>query len=724
MKKSKGTAIFIVLLGVLAALSFYAYVILSPEGMGEDTNIKLGLDLAGGVSITYQAVGDTPSDEDMADTVFKLQQRVESYSTESSVYREGDKRITVEIPGVSDANAILKELGNPGTLEFKTADGETFMTGDQVEDAQAAVQSDRDTGTKQNVVQLKLTDEGTKTFAKVTEENLNKQLPIYFDGEVISSPTVQSVINDGSAVITGMADNKEAEKLATQIRVGSLSVELKELKSEVVSPQMGTEAITSSLKAAAVGLALVMIFMILMYQIPGLAASLALTIYVGLIVATLYLFEITLTLPGIAGIILTIGMAVDGNVVIFARIREEIGAGRSVQQAIDTGFSKALSAIVDGNVTTLIAAAILGMLGSGTVKGFAYTLAIGTLLSMLSSLVISKYFVRALCAMGIRNPKFYGSTKERKPIDFVGKRKICFIASLVVILAGFVGMGVHAANSENALNYSLDFVGGTSTNVKFDKNYDMETINDEMLPVIREATGVKEVHPTKVEGSNQVSFKTTTLNLKQRTAVAKALQKKYGVKESNIESETISSTISSEMRSSAIGAVVVAIILMLIYIRIRFKDLRFSAGAVIALAHDVLVVLTSYALLRISVGNTFIACMLTIIGYSINATIVIFDRIRENMAGKKMDTEEEIKEVANVSLTQTLSRTINTSITTIIMVLCLFVFGGTSIRDFVFPMMIGLISGAYSSVCISVGVWYELKKANLKKSGKLKKANA
>ncbi|MGN0485050.1 MAG: protein translocase subunit SecD [Lachnospiraceae bacterium] len=725
MKKSKGIAIFIACIGVLAALVFYAYVILSPSGLGKDQNIKLGLDLAGGVSITYEAVGDTPSDSDMADTVFKLQQRVESYSTEATVYREGDKRITVEIPGVTDANQILKELGNPGTLEFQTSDGTTFMTGDQVADAQAAVITN-ESGAKENVVELKLTDEGAKTFGEVTAENIGKQLPIVFDGEIISNPNVNEAITGGSAQISGMESNEEAERLATQIRVGSLSVELKELRSEVVSAQLGSEAITYSLKAAAVGLILVMIFMMIMYAVPGVAASLALTIYVGLVVATIYLFEITLTLPGIAGIILSIGMAVDANVIIFARIREEIAAGRNVGAAIDAGFSKALSAILDGNVTTLIAAAVLGVLGSGTVKGFAYTLAIGTLLSMFTALVITKFLLRSLYAMGVKSEKLYGKTKNTKIIDFVSKRKVFFIISAIAILAGFVGMGVNAGNGNRALNYSLDFVGGTSTTVNFDKDYDMETVNKDMVPLVRDAAKIDEVQPTKVQGSKQVNFKTTTLTLKQRTAINKALEKAYGVKEKDIESESISSTISSEMRRDALVAVVIAIVLMLIYIRIRFKDLRFATGAVLALAHDVLVVLTCYALLRISVGNTFIACMLTIIGYSINDTIVIFDRIRENIKNKKAKTPEELKEVANRSLSQTFSRSVNTSITTFIMVFCLFLFGGVSIREFALPLMVGLVSGAYSSICIAVQLWYEFKvhgkdmKANTKQIEKKK----
>ena len=312
-----------------------------------------------------------PSAEDMSDTIYKLQKRVESYSTEASVYQVGDDRIAVEIPGVTDASKILEELGNPGSLEFQLSDGTVFMTGDQVADAQAATTTDQ-YGNKQYVVQLTLTDEGAKTFGEVTSENVGKALPIVYDGEVISYPTVQEAITGGTAQISGQSTFEEAQTLATQIRIGSLSLQLSELESSVVGAQLGSQAISSSLKAAAIGLVIVMVFMIIVYAVPGVAAALALAIYTALVIATLYLFEITLTLPGIAGIILSIGMAVDANVIIFARIREEIASGKSVITAMKNGFHKAMSAILDGNITTLIAAIVLMGLGSGTVKGICH----------------------------------------------------------------------------------------------------------------------------------------------------------------------------------------------------------------------------------------------------------------------------------------------------------------------------------------------------------------
>ena len=709
MKKSKAAVILAVILAAFVGLAYYASIILSSTGIGEDMSIPLGLDLSGGVSITYQVVDENPSAEDMSDTIYKLQKRVDSYSTEASVYQVGDDRITVEIPGVQDANEILEDLGNPGSLEFQMPDGSVFMTGDMVEDAQGATATDR-YGNKQYIVSLKLTDEGAKIFGEVTSENIGKNLPIVYDGETISYPQVQSAITGGEAQITGMSSFEEADNLATQIRIGSLSLQLSELESSVVGAQLGSQAISSSLKAGAIGLAIVMVFMIVMYAVPGIAASLALAIYTTLVIATLYLFDITLTLPGIAGIILGIGMAVDANVIVFARIREEIATGKSVQTSMKIGFQKAMSAILDGNITTLIASVVLMALGSGTVKGFAYTLMIGIILSLFTAMVVTRYILYSLYALGLKSEKLYGRAKERKSIDFIGKKAVFFTISGIIIAAGLISMGVHSATEGKALNYGLDFMGGTSTTADFGKDMSIEDIENDIVPYVEKVTGDSDVQATKVEGTTQVTIKTRTLSLDERQELEDTLAENCDVDASTITSQSISSTISGEMRSDALKAVIVSCIFMLLYIWFRFKDIRFAASAILALVHDVLVVITVYALVRISVGSTFIACVLTIVGYSINDTIVIFDRIRENLALKTgKQTAEELREVANKSLTQTLSRSINTSITTFIMVVMLYILGVASIRDFSLPLMAGLVCGAYSSICIATELWYVMK---------------
>lgn len=709
MKKSKAAVILAVILAAFVGLAYYASIILSSTGIGEDMSIPLGLDLSGGVSITYQVVDENPSAEDMSDTIYKLQKRVDSYSTEASVYQVGDDRITVEIPGVQDANEILEDLGNPGSLEFQMPDGSVFMTGDMVEDAQGATATDR-YGNKQYIVSLKLTDEGAKIFGEVTSENIGKNLPIVYDGETISYPQVQSAITGGEAQITGMSSFEEADNLATQIRIGSLSLQLSELESSVVGAQLGSQAISSSLKAGAIGLAIVMVFMIVMYAVPGIAASLALAIYTTLVIATLYLFDITLTLPGIAGIILGIGMAVDANVIVFARIREEIATGKSVQTSMKIGFQKAMSAILDGNITTLIASVVLMALGSGTVKGFAYTLMIGIILSLFTAMVVTRYILYSLYALGLKSEKLYGRAKERKSIDFIGKKAVFFTISGIIIAAGLISMGVHSATEGKALNYGLDFMGGTSTTADFGKDMSIEDIENDIVPYVEKVTGDSDVQATKVEGTTQVTIKTRTLSLDERQELEDTLAENCDVDASTITSQSISSTISGEMRSDALKAVIVSCIFMLLYIWFRFKDIRFAASAILALVHDVLVVITVYALVRISVGSTFIACVLTIVGYSINDTIVIFDRIRENLALKTgKQTAEDLREIANKSLTQTLSRSINTSITTFIMVVMLYILGVASIRDFSLPLMAGLVCGAYSSICIATELWYVMK---------------
>lgn len=744
MKKSKAIVILLCAVLLLAGISYVDFKGVGADGSGSASDIKLGLDLAGGVSITYQAVGEgTPSATDMQDTINKLQKRVETYSTEAIVYQEGSDRINIEIPGVSDANAILQELGKPGALYFiaetdadgnenysqqyvtdaegnggytyvlnKTieeleADGSVVLVGTDVKDARAVTTRDQ----MQNstfAVDLTMTEEGTQKFADATRNAYEKgeTLAIYYDGAFVSVPSVNGVFTDGNAQITPMESAEAAEALASTIRIGGLKLELEELHSKVVGAQLGVEAIDTSLKAGAIGLAIVIVFMIAVYLIAGVASALGLGIYVALIVLLLNGFDMTLTLSGVAGIILSIGMAVDANVIIFARIREELAAGKGVQSSIKIGFDKALSAIVDGNITTLIAAGVLFFLAPGTIRGFAQTLALGIVLSMFTALVVTRYILNAFYALGVKDVKWYGVAKDRKPIDFLSKKGIFFGISIAVIVAGFVVMGVNKASTGDMLNYSLEFKGGTATTVTFNESMTLQEATDNVVPLIEQVTG-STVQVQNVQESNEIIFKTNSLTVEQREALNAALMENFGVEEAMITSETISSTISSEMKSDTIIAVVVAIVFMLIYIRIRFKDIRFGVSSIVALIHDVLVVLAFYAVAKVSVGNTFIACMLTIVGYSVNATIVIFDRVRENMA--VMGSKEDLKDVVNKSITQTLTRSIFTSLTTFVMVACLYVLGVTSIRDFALPLMVGIVCGAYSSVCITGGLWYVLR---------------
>ena len=712
MKQSKvrSAIVLVVFIALLALFGYTAVYGWGETKSGSGSDIKLGLDLEGGVSITYQVVGEeNPSAADMSDTVYKLQRRVEGYSTEAHAYQEGSNRISIEIPGVENANEILEELGRPGSLEFYDINGELVLQGTDVVDAQAASRQN-DMGNMDYEVRLTLTDEGAEKFSEATAAAAPNHDPIYivYDGAIISWPAVQQQITDGNCVITNMESFEAAENLASTIRIGGLTLTLEELRSNVVGAQLGSDAIRTALLAGAVGFAIIAVFMIAVYFVPGLAAVLALGMYVELVVILLGSFNITLTLPGIAGIILGIGMAVDANVIIFAGIREELATGKTVASSVKIGFNKALSAIIDGNITTLIAAIVLGLRGTGAIKGFAQTLALGIILSMFTAVFITRIILNALMGLGLDSVKVFGVAKEKKSIHFLGRKHLFFGVSVAVILAGFVVMGVQKSGGKGALNYSLDFMGGTQTTVTFTEDYSIERLDAEVVPGIEDITGDANVQVQKVAGGNQVIFKTRTLEVEEREELNAMLEENFSLDETYpITAETISSTISSEAQMDAVVAVAIATICMLLYIWFRFKDIRFGASAVIALIHDVLVVLAFYAVTRVSVGSTFIACMLTIVGYSINATIVIFDRIRENM--KSMTRKDDLQELVNHSITQTLSRSIFTSLTTFIMVAALYVFGVSSIREFALPLMAGILCGTYSSVCITGALWYVLR---------------
>lgn len=743
MKKSRAIAILLAFFLVLAGVTYVDLKGIDGEGTASASDITLGLDLAGGVSITYQVEGDgTPSQADMQDTIGKLQQRVYKYSTEALVYQEGSDRINIEIPGVSDANAILEELGKPGTLYFiyqkgsdgtnnytqsyqvdadgnyslsytlnKTieeleADGSIALYGTDVESAQAGSMKDSLTGNSSFCVNLTMTEAGKQKFADATTRAAasGETLAIYYDGVFLSVPTVSQPLTDGAAQITGNFTYESADKLASQIRIGGLKLELTELHSKVVGAQLGSEAVATSIKAAAIGLGVIVVFMIAVYFLCGFAASLALLLYTALVVLLINGFGLTLTLPGIAGIILSIGMAVDANVIIFARIREELATGKTVKSAVKIGFDKAMSAIVDGNVTTLLAAIVLWVMGSGSVRGFAQTLVLGIALSMFTALFVTRWLMRALYALGCTSEKWYGVAKKHKSFDFVGKKAIFFGISLALILGGFVVMGVNKVNDGKALNYSLDFVGGTSVTVTFNEELSLSDIETKVIPKMETITG-SSVQPQPVQGTNEVVFKSNAMSLDQRTAMEEMFASEFGISENQIVTETISSTISGEMKRDTILAVCVAIVCMLIYIRVRFKDIRFGISSVAALLHDVLVVLAFYAVAKVSVGSTFIACILTIVGYSINATIVIFDRVRENFV---VMGKSDLKSVINESITETLSRSLFTSLTTFIMVAVLYILGVTAIREFALPLMVGITCGAYSSIFIAGSLYYVL----------------
>ena len=668
-------------------------------------NIRLGLDLAGGVSITYEAVKDTPTDTEMKDTIQKMQQRAEVYSTESSVVQQGDKRIEVDIPGVADAEEVLKSLGKEGSLDFVSEDdvkvekdgtvtydkSKVICSGSEVKNAEANTIQDETTKNKENVVDITFNKKGTKKFGAATQKAApsKKRIYIIYDGKELSSPAVQSEILNGKAQISGSFKTfADAEELAAGIRIGALPLELKEAQSQVVGAQLGLDAIKTSLLAGAIGFGLVVLFMVVFYRLPGLAASIALLFYLVLMLVVLNGLNVTLTLPGV---------------------------GKSVQTSIKLGFDKALSAIVDGNITTLIAAFVLYLKGSGTIKGFATTLAIGIILSMFTALVITKLLLEAMYVLGVDDVKYFGVEGARKRIPFVANRVKFFALSGVLILACIVMLVVNKTGRIGyILNYGLDFLGGTTYNVTFDSGEKIDAdLKKQVESIFSKTSGSNDVVISDVAGSNTLSVKTVELTDDQRADLTNQLVSNFKVQEKNIQYDSISAAVSDEMKTNAIVSVIIAAICMLLYIWFRFKDVIFASSAVLALLHDCAIVLLVYAVSKISVGNTFIACMLTIVGYSINATIVIFDRIRENLNGRK--DSSVLDQIVDDSITQTLTRSINTSITTFIMIFMLAILGVDSVRDFAIPLMAGIICGAYSSVCITGTLWYTMKRKFAKK---------
>lgn len=736
--KVKGVLQVLLVLVLIAAFAFVAARGIGGAHRGSAKNIRLGLDLEGGVSVTYQAyktdstgkrTGEQPTDKDMADTIYKMQKRVETLeSTEAAVYQEGSDRVTIDIPGASDSEEVLKELGKAGALYFilysdlKTEKGGTpnegdkvvydkskvLLTGDMIGEATSGSRQQEGTGKTEYGVSIKFAGKGIKKFAKITGEHVGEQLAIVYDEKLVSAPNLKEEISGGECWISGSFTSESAEQLASTVRIGALPLELENIHGNVVGATLGSQALKSSLFAGVVGLILVIIFMIVMYRISGVAASVALIFYVGAMLLALNGLNVTLTLPGIAGIILSIGMAVDANCIIFTRIREELATGKTVASAIDNGFSKAMSAIIDGNVTTLIAALVLYLKGSGTVKGFAMTLGIGIVLSMFTALFITKLLMKAFCALGMTNTSMYGVQKERKTINFIGNWKKYVVISGAVVVICVAGLVVRAASGGPLFNYSLDFAGGNSTSVDLSKTVtdeDKQKAEDTAKSVIGSGKSVE----ISVADNTKIVVRTEELSEQKSEELKATMAKTFGVDGSTkIESEFISGSVSDEMKVDAAVATLIATLCMLLYIWIRFRKLSTGISAVLALVHDVIAVLTVYVVASafIPVGSTFIACMLTIVGYSINDTIVVFDRIRENKA--KATSRTSLAEIINKSITETLSRSINTSVTTFIMVFVLAVFGVDSVRQFAIPLIVGIISGCYSSVCVASPLWYVL----------------
>ena len=668
--------------------------------------MDLGLDLSGGVYVVLEAVTDATGvelDEKISQAKSIIEQRVNGLGvSEPNITVENNNRIRIELAGLTNPQEAIDLIGKTAQLQFRELDGTIVLTGENVKESQVTY------GDKNEVVvALEFDKAGAEAFAEATgrlmaEPNREDRIiEIVLDGDIISAPYVSDEITDGKGVISGGFTIEEATNLANLIRAGALPVEMEEIEVSVVGPTLGLESLDKSIYAAIIGLILIFIFMIFMYKLPGLAADIALTIYIMVVLGVLIAINAKLTLAGIAGLILSVGMAVDANVVIFERIKEEILLGKSVRTAVDSGFKRAMKTIIDANVTTLIAGLVLFYFGTGTVKGFAVTLLVGLAVSLLTAVFATRYLLKIIVKMELsKENKMYGVRKQSNEVSMklnvVKNKRNYFMVSLSVIAVGLVMVFARG------LNVGIDFTGGTLIQIELE--------NEVPVDEIRNITDSFDKNASIVhagENNTQIIIKTTVnLDNEERFEVFTQFKNEYGLTDDAfVKQLKFGPTIGKETQKKAVISVLIASICMLAYITLRFEFL-FGVAAVIALLHDVLIGIAVYSIFKVPVNSSFIAAMLTIVGYSINDTIVVFDRIRENI--KKM-RKSKYEEIVELSISQTLVRSINTSVTTLFAISALYIFGVEAIRDFAFPLIVGVLAGTYSSIFIASPIWVMLK---------------
>lgn len=712
---------------IIAVIIFGAVV--SFTGIGSvkklKDQMKYGLDINGGVYVLMQAETKAKGKDKAAlmdQTKSVLENRVNAMGiSEASVAVEGSDKIRVEMPGVSNADQAIRQIGKTAQLRFLLADGTLVMNGNEVKNA--GFSTDQDHGGYK--ITMDFTSKGTDDFAKGTERaasgTVNPVLKdsdgnlvsptsvvIMLDDKIISAPNVDQKIDSRSCEIfrPGGFSKEEASNTSALIKGGALPASLTEVNSSVETATIGANALNKSIKAGAIGLGIIFIMMLVVYGFMGVAADIALALYVEIVLWVMAGFGAVLTLPGIAGIILGIGMAVDSNVIIFTRIREEIAKGKSVRVSVDSGFHSALSTVIDSQTTTLIAAFVLYLIGTTSVKGFALTLMIGTVASIFTAVFVTQVFVNLMAESRTFGTITHFGFKEdgTKKMQFKGyfhfirNRKIFYCISAAIIICGIVFTGIRG------FNYGIDFTGGTMIQLDMGKKVDIDDVKDTIKDY--------KLNPTIVyagKDNDQIVIRTIkAMKTKERTAVVNTISDKYHLgKDAVLSSEEFGPTVGKELRHNAVKSVLIATFCMLIYIRFRFKNWQYGLAAVAGLGHDVLVTLSLYAIFGFTINNPFIAGILTVVGYSINDTIVVFDRIRENTQFYK---RKEREKMIDDSINQTLSRSIMTSLTTIVVMIPLFVLVSSQLREFLIPLMIGVICGTYSSIFLCSPLYYEMTK--------------
>lgn len=697
-----------------------------PSVLDTDNGIRLGLDLVGGSRIVYEAeIPDGYNQANLADDMNSVQKVIrqrltDKGFTEATVTLTGDNRVTVEIPQITNPEEAVQTLGTTAQLTFIDADGKEWLTGSDIK--KATYGYGRPTGnevTDVHYVQVQFTSEGQKKFAEATGNIAARTdgtniMAIVMDNQVISSPSVSSQIDSDSCVISGSFTRDSASELADLINAGQIPFSLKQVELRSVGPQLGADAMRTSLIAGAIGIVLVMLFMLIVYRIPGLVASIALCFYMVIEALIFSLVRVNLSLPGIAGIILSIGMAVDANVIIFERVKEELKNGKIVKSAIDSGFKRAFTAILDSNITTLIACAVLFFLGTGTIVGFATTLGIGVIVSMFTALTVTHFLLNRMVDFRIRNPKAYG-LRDRE----AGKQRFAILKnfkifggiSALLVVTGLVAL-ILLPFGKNLFNLSIDFAGGTEMefNMHTEVTQDVQT---EVSGLFKDATGVDASSVTSSGDDNEdVLIRSTSITSEQRAAVIDKMLEKYSLADTDIlNNNDVSASVGSDLQRSAVICSVLAIVLMMLYITFRF-EMTSGMAAVCCLMHDLLIMLSVYVWLQIPLDSNFIAAALTILGYSINASIIVFDRVRENLRTAR---REDFASVAERSVWQTMGRTINTTLTTLFTIGMVFILGVPSLKQFTLPLIVGILAGGWSSVLLSCSLWNVFRKKFRKK---------
>ncbi|WP_027399660.1 protein translocase subunit SecDF [Anaerovorax odorimutans] len=723
--------IIAILLALIIAFGWYVSIF----GVGKikpiSEDMKLGLDLKGGVYVVMEAQTDKKGEELqklMNQTQAVIEKRVNSMGlSEPTVTIEGKNRIRVELPGAEDADAAIKAIGRTAQLQFALADNTVVLDGSMVKDAGTSL--DKEKGGY--AVTLKFNSEGTKAFEEATRKALNgevvskvdgvddKAIMIILDGQIISAPVVNDIISNGEASITGGYTQEKAREDAALIRGGSLPVELEEVTTSVQAASIGIGALQMSIIAGLIGIALIFIFMILMYRVMGIAADIALLLYVLIVLWVMAAMGSVLTLPGIAGIILAIGMAVDANVIIFSRIKEEMVNGKSLRVSVDSGFKRAMATVIDSQITTLIASIVLYQLGTSSVKGFAMTLMLGIVASIITAVVVTRVYLNLMAESKLFGKKILFGIKEnneatfkfKKEFSFIKYRKIFFSISIIVVVVGLLVGGIRG------FNLGIDFTGGTMLQLDMGKNVKTAEVQN-----ILKSHDIKAeiVHAGK--SNEQIIIRTIqALDNEKRQEVLSDMYKTFDINEKSVLTiDQFGPSIGDLLKKNAVKSVIIASIGMLIYIIIRF-EWKFGLASIAGVLHDVLVLIAFYGLFHVPVNNPFIAALLTVVGYSINDTIVVFDRIRENLGLMK---KSQLDKLIDRSINQTIVRSLMTSLTTALAIIPLFILGGDVIRQFTLPLIVGVAAGCASSIFICSPLYYVMCQLTSRSKYKGKKVRA